>query len=545
MMKLRHTILLGIIAAVPVAAYAQVPANADTTIRATKIEISQIYRPKVKQADKERMDPVLPPRNRELPRFDYPVPQYSPAYAYKPLPLQPLALLKDSVDRGYKHYIRLGAGNRSTFLTDFGSEVYRNAHTDIHVMGSLLSQKGKIAYQQQTYGNLAGSMHFSKDELSAKVDLNLLHRGGYQYGYNHDAFPAKIPAKSSLTGVGLLASISKGTDSRSWSPELTIGLSNYTGAAFDYERSEQVALRARRHFLDKGIRVELGAQLLATEFHSNRYPGIQNNCASLIASATYRRGDFSFRADLRPTIGQNSNSWLLQDLAIDWQADSLTTLSIGTQGQLQRNTYYDLFLRNPFLSAVPTLQSHSNEIYVSGTRTIGGHLSANIRVSYGRHENMATFLNQQGTSSEQMSVLYLPRVSALSLQGGMRYQLAEEVSVGAHIALYNFTKVSFDSKVWHTPNTRIDGDFLWHPMKDLSLSAYMAYVGGNFGLDTNLISKKLKAYADLGVGAEWSLAKNISLFAQVNNLLNSKYERWMGYQAYGMNLFGGIRLKAR
>lgn len=107
-MKRQHIILLGLIAAAPVAAYAQAPANADTTIRATKIEITQIYRPKVKQADKERMDPVLPPRKPELPRFRYEVPQYSPAYAYKPLPLQALALLKDSVDLGYKHYLKIG-----------------------------------------------------------------------------------------------------------------------------------------------------------------------------------------------------------------------------------------------------------------------------------------------------------------------------------------------------------------------------------------------------------------------------------------------------
>lgn len=544
-MKRQHIILLGLIAAAPVAAYAQAPLSADTTIRATKIEITQIYRPKVKQADKERMDPVLPPRKPELPRFTYEVPQYSPAYAYKPLPLQALALLKDSVDLGYKHYLRLGAGNRNTLIADFGTEVYRNARTDIQVMGSLLSQKGKIAYQQQTYGNLDGRMNYRKGELSAKIDLNLLHRGGYQYGYNHDLLPAKVPGKSSLSGVGMQASVSKGDGSRYWSPELNIGLSYYSGAAFDFERSEQISVRAQRHYLDKGLKVLLGAQVLATEFRAPQYPGIQNNCASLSAAADYRRGDFLFRGELRPTIGQNGNSWLLQDLAIDWNADKATTLSLGSKGRLQRNTYYELFLRNPFLSAVPTLQSHSNELYLSASRAIGGHLSASLRASYWQYENMTSFVNGPGPGTEQMSVLYLPRVRAVSLQGSMRYQLAEEISVGAQFALYNFSGVSFNSKVWHTPNTRIDGDFLWHPIKDLSISAYVSFVGGNFALDTNAISKKLKAYTDLGLAAEWSATKSISIFVQTNNLLNTKYERWLGYQAYGINLFGGIRLKAR
>lgn len=544
-MKQQHIILLGLIAIAPVAASAQAPATADTTIRATRIEITQIYRPKVKQADKELIDPVLPPRNRDLLRFDYEVPQYSPAYSYKPLPLQPLALLKDSTDHGFRHYIKLGGGNRSTIIAELGSEVYRGKYSRAQLMGNFLSQKGKIGYQQQSYGNLNGQFDYNKDKFSATVSVDALHRGGYQYGYDHDAFPSKIPSKTNLSGAALNAILSKGSELNSWSPELNVGLSYYTGAAFDYERSEKAGIAVRRNFLDKGLSFRFGADVLATEFRTPLY-SIQNNTAALTAGVSYQyNSEWTFKANLSPTIGQSGNTWLLQDLSVAWAPDASAIISAGSKGRIQRNTYYELFLRNPFISATPTVQSHSNELYVDGKKAIGDHLFVDLRASFWQYENFATFVNAPKANSEQMGALYLPRVRAISLQGTMRYQLAEEISVGAHFALYNFTKASFDSKVWHTPNTRIDGDLLWHPLKALSVTAYVSYVGGNFAIDSSSISKKLKAYADVGVGAEWSIVKNISVFANINNLLNTKYERWLGYQAYGINLFGGIRLKVR
>jgi outer membrane receptor protein involved in Fe transport len=544
-MKQYHIILLGLLATLPRITAAQAPVVADTTIRATKIEITQIYRPKVKQADKERLNPVLPPRNETLPHFEYEVPQYSPSYSYKPLPLQALALIKDSAAPGFRHYIQVGAGNRHTIIAEAGTEVYADRYNKVQLQGSVLTQKSSLAYQQQTYGNLDGRYAYRKKEFVAQVDLDFLHRGGYQYGYDHDAQPGKIPAKSNLTGAGVEGVLMKGIDSIGWQQELNVGLSYFTGTAFDYERSEHLGIGVRRHFKEKGLQLVFNASVRGTEYQSPMFATTQNNLGMLSAGMDYKKGDWRLHAALSPSLGQKGNSWLLQDLAIEWTADSTTKVIVGTEGRIQRNTFRELFLRNPFIGTVPTIQSHSNEFYLAFQRNFGAHISLHLRGSYWRYENLASFLNAPGKQSEQMTVVYLPRVSAVSLQGGMRYQVAEDLSVGVQFSLYNYTKVSFDNKVWHTPNTRVDGDFLWHPLRNLSVTAYISYVGGNFGIDSSSITKKLNAYADLGMGAEWNVVKNISVFAVVNNLLNSKYERWLGYRAYGINIFGGVRLKLR
>ena len=48
---------------------------------------------------------------------------------------------------------------------------------------------------------------------------------------------------------------------------------------------------------------------------------------------------------------------------------------------------------------------------------------------------------------------------------------------------------------------------------------------------------------DLGGNIEYLLIPRLAVFLQVNNILNQKYQRWYGYEAYGTNIYGGLRLK--
>jgi outer membrane cobalamin receptor len=53
---------------------------------------------------------------------------------------------------------------------------------------------------------------------------------------------------------------------------------------------------------------------------------------------------------------------------------------------------------------------------------------------------------------------------------------------------------------------------------------------------------RLPAVADLNIGAEVHLVKNLSVWLQMNNLLNQTYQRWNNYQQLGFQVLGGIKL---
>ncbi|MCB0502437.1 MAG: TonB-dependent receptor, partial [Bacteroidetes bacterium] len=52
--------------------------------------------------------------------------------------------------------------------------------------------------------------------------------------------------------------------------------------------------------------------------------------------------------------------------------------------------------------------------------------------------------------------------------------------------------------------------------------------------------EKLKGNVDLNFSASYLLNKNISFFAEVNNALSLKSERWYKYPGYGFLALGGV-----
>lgn len=547
-MSNKKIIISGLISLSTCTAFAQQKTGSnDTTIKGTTIEISQIYQPQVKQAVKETYNPTLPPADHSVPDFKYEVPAQVLNYSYKPLPLQPLAIgTGDTLQKGFQHYVKAGLGNRRTLYLDagLGSLNTKNFESTVHL--GILSQKGKLAYQKQTVAALSGEGLYHKDKFTARVGLDATHNNFFQYGYNEAAQPNKIPSRQTLSGGTVSLSVSKDNGLHGFTPEAFARIGLYTGSNISNENTGALGFLVSRKIEESDWSAKGGIEAVSTHVNSEFY-SVSNSYASLKAGVDYDNGKFRFKGYLMPTIGQNSNSFLLNDIEARYHLDNIqTNIGAGLKGSLTQNTYQQLFLTNPYFSQFSSKQTHTNEIFGFVEKGFGHHLTFSGKLSWWQYENFATFLNSPGADAEKMMVYYIPKVNAISLQVGARYQIGNTISVGAQLALFNYSghpNTLFNTKVWHTPGKRLNGDLLWSPIPELSISAYSAYVGGNYALDDNRHEVKLKAFLDLGFGAEYLAVKKLSFFLNCNNLLNNKYQRWLGYQAYGINIYGGVRLK--
>lgn len=53
---------------------------------------------------------------------------------------------------------------------------------------------------------------------------------------------------------------------------------------------------------------------------------------------------------------------------------------------------------------------------------------------------------------------------------------------------------------------------------------------------------KVGGFADLNLSAEYKIHKNFSIFALGNNLLNAKYQNYLGYKVLGAQFLGGVKI---
>ena len=89
----------------------------------------------------------------------------------------------------------------------------------------------------------------------------------------------------------------------------------------------------------------------------------------------------------------------------------------------------------------------------------------------------------------------------------------------------------------------INGSLRWWAFKQVLLkSDFWAYSSSPYLLKNN-VQGTSNGGVDLSVGAEVAVTKKISVWLDVNNLLNNKYERWRNYPVYGLNVLAGALVR--
>ena len=71
-----------------------------------------------------------------------------------------------------------------------------------------------------------------------------------------------------------------------------------------------------------------------------------------------------------------------------------------------------------------------------------------------------------------------------------------------------------------------------HPISALNINLGYDYIN----------RKEVKEYA-LHIGASYNVFKGVSVYAQVHNLLNKKYQYYLGYPTEGFNFLGGLSFR--
>lgn len=527
----------------PAFAQKRAPAIAgDTTIQSNTIEIIQSYKPEVKQHPKPEITPALPPTDTSHPSFTYDVPQQTLYYTYTSLPLRPLALGQDSAHKIFSNYVKLGGGNLSTLYLDAGIGSLRgqNYETAIHLHH--ISQQGNIKYQQSSLSDIEaeGTLHKNDKAWHAFIDG---FRNQYNYyGYNHDLYQYnKDSVRQTFSGVKLGVDMQRehiGTNELYYHPAITASV--YSDAFKASETAIGISLPFAYSF-DTALQLSAAVNANITQLSVNNV-STGNNMLQFAPGLRYHSGAWGLHVFLDPTVGKDQ-TYLLPDIEAYYRfLPSLLTISAGWQALLNQNTYQELTTENPYIYNTYTIrQTHSNEVFAEVRSNIGNHFTVSGRFSWWKYDALPVFINDD-YSGKQFNVIYDQNLNATSLKLSIRYQVNNTFAVGLNSSWYSFSNGTQDHP-WHIPGIRLKGDLLFKPIENLTLGAYVTALDNIYAVGANGYGTKLNGVLDIGANAEYNFIPRLSGFVQINNLLNNKNERWMGYEAYGFNIYAGIRFK--
>ncbi|RYD56283.1 MAG: hypothetical protein EOP56_13195 [Sphingobacteriales bacterium] len=515
------------------------------TVKGATIEVLQSYKPELRKVYKPVISPSMPPADTSRPEFTYQVPQQTLLYSYNSFPLRPLALGKDSVVLPYSDYLKVGGGNLSTLLIDAGIGRFRGEDYETAINLQHNSRRGHIYEQRASRTGLTANGTLHRDGMAHSGFVDVSSSRYHYYGYDHGLlhFPSEN-IRQSFTDINLGVSTKnegEGFMGINYNPSLAFSLykDRYDATETAIDLKMPVS-----YDLDTATTLQMSLNILFAKYAQPTANISQNNnILQLTPGVKFRNRGIVGYAGLYPTFGRGM-AYLLPDIWANFNIENTQiNFTAGYRSDLRQNTYEQLSTRNPFMrNDYEIRQTRTNEMYVSGRTNVGSHIALDARLAWKQYRNLPLFINDTFGDAKQFVVAYDPRVNAIVLEGTARYQIANTFSVGLSPAFVNFVGKTY-RRVWHEPAIRMTGDVMVKPLKKLTVTGYLLFMDQLYALKRGDVTEKLNPILDLGGSAEYEITDRIGAFAQVNNLLNNRYQRWYMYETFGFNIFGGVRVK--
>lgn len=221
------------------------------------------------------------------------------------------------------------------------------------------------------------------------------------------------------------------------------------------------------------------------------------------------------------------------------------TIFAGYTTKMTHNHYYDMIYENRYLSnnveIKPTVEKMN--VFIGGKGNAGQKLDYAARIYYKRIQNQLMYFT---TDSVYFNTLYDSLMTVTGAHIEVNYDLSKELKAGAAMSINNYSTSNQDSlteKFWHAAPFRLDvyGAYTWD--EKLTAKASLNIYGATpMAVNSEGGIEKRGLFPDVNLSADYRLTPGFSVFLEVNDLLNLKYQRWNNYPERQLDFNGGITL---
>jgi len=217
-------------------------------------------------------------------------------------------------------------------------------------------------------------------------------------------------------------------------------------------------------------------------------------------------------------------------------------IQAGYLSGMKNNSYYDMIYHNPYLQRLVNLRPTIERMNIYGgiKGNIAKELDFSGRIYYKRITDQPIYTNTPEGS--MFNVVYDSLVTVFGFHAEVNYDLEENIKAGAAVTVNNYTTTTLE-KYFHAAPVRLDifAKYIWQE----KLTAHAELF--TYGARPTSVSESGEIlrdglFMDIRFGADYRITQNFSVFLNVNNLLNSNYERWHNYPERQLDFNGGITL---
>jgi hypothetical protein len=540
--------------------------NSIVTAQNQEVTIVAPYQPVISDAYKKSLDPELVETEVEALPINYSIISEPVFTTYEISPIRPSLIDVETPGEMRRNYFRTGFGNYTMPYAELFTNSLSSSDFFIGFHARHLSSRGEI----EDYANSA----FSKNEVSLSVERYLKERVfAGKIAYNRDVvhYYGFIPGdyvNDSLTDEQLrqrfsmigaefsLLSNKKRGDELNYRAVLDFYHFDDLDGTSEMKAGLKTNFNTRNEFFDFVDKQELGADV-NFDFFSNK-DSLASQGIIMAEIKPYLRLNFEF---LDLTVGARgmlsydsvSGFYAYPEVRASYQVipGYLRFYALVTGG-LERNSYQKAVAENPFVSSLFPLGFTNTKYKFKGgvTGKASQSFDYNLSVSYAEVEDMLFFNNDflmpfspqvmQNFGNKFTGIYDNVQLTTISVELGYQQSRIFNVIFRANYHDYQLTT---QAKPWHKPamEAALSGKYMFS--EKLSFAGDLFFSSKTYAQvieNGNATISENKAFADLNFGIEYRFSDRISIYANINNVMATRYFRWYNYPSQKINAMGGF-----
>lgn len=218
----------------------------------------------------------------------------------------------------------------------------------------------------------------------------------------------------------------------------------------------------------------------------------------------------------------------------------------GISNTFNVNALQKLYQINPFLLTPDQLTIYQQTNYYAGFDWLNAKgLQLRSKLGLVKFKNLPLFINsisnEQILSGKDFLVLYEESANAFFIESSLAYIFSDKLSFATAFNAYSFqSQKTYDDPYGFLP-IELNMNLKWNPFSPLIFKLNGQVFGGNMALEAVNKRTKTKGILDLGFAVDYKLNKKWGFWIDLNNIANTKYQRWNGYTSFGFNFLLGVR----
>jgi len=238
----------------------------------------------------------------------------------------------------------------------------------------------------------------------------------------------------------------------------------------------------------------------------------------------------------------------------------------GFTGNLHTNTYKSFTEENPYVS--PTLfitqTAETSNFYAGLKGNITRDITYNLKVSFIKEEDKPLFLRNSSKSDGTTSIIhgenlkgyeygnsfrvFYDDVKTTTIFSEIEYLFNKNLTFSTQVEFNNYTTTTAVEN-WNLPS--LQSTFLakyktnyWYATANIFYVSERKDVLYNAINSTSLEGiETINSFVDINLNGGYHFNDKFSIFLNINNVLNTKYQRFANFDTQGFQILGGITYK--